>query len=296
MANQERSNKRRKKSNVVKRRQGNQDILIDKDDFKVINAIKFPNKRWKDRNLKYEVEGDDKRVSYLKISGIRLDDEIVSKIFTLTSLKKLHLIECLFDLSPSIGLLQNLEELDISSSAIVQIPKEIGNLANLEALTMIDTRIEWGELPASIGNLKKLECLDINSSDISELPNEFWDLTSLRSLNALSLSIKIPPSIKRFKNLEILNVGIQGDLPEEIGTLTSLEEINIRKDSGSVKFPTSMVNLKELYHFELEAEKFDFRQLEFIKNLPKIERVYVPGRWCDGKESFVQEFSLIEAA
>ncbi len=277
MADQERSNKRRKKSNVVKRRKGGQDILIDQDDFKVIKAIKFRNKEWKAKYLKYEVEGVEKRVSWIDIQGILLDNETIDKILSLSALKKLVFRDCLLDsLPPSIGLLQNLEEFELHCCSIHHIPTEIGDLVNLKALSLSDTRIQWEHLPASIGNLKKLEYLVLEDSDIGELPEEIWNLTSLRSLNISPMPINIPSSIKRLKDLEILNIGtIEGNLPEEIGTLTKLKELYIEKHLGTIQLPASMVNLKELYHFELNVESFDYRQLEFIKSLPKIGGVYV---------------------
>lgn len=224
--------------------------------------------------MKYEVEGIEKRVSCIGIQGIRLDNETIDKILSLSALKKLVFTDCLLDsLPPSIGMLQNLEEFVLDCCCIHHIPTEIGDLVNLKVFTLFDTRIQWEHLPASIGNLKKLERLEVLLSDIRELPDEIWTLTSLRTLDVSY--IDIPSSIKQLKDLENLNLRIEGNLPEEIGTLTKLKELYIAKDSGTVQLPASMVNLKELCHFELELEYFDYRQLEFIKGFPKIEEVCV---------------------
>ena len=82
-------------------------------------------------------------------------------------LKKLYLDHNqLKVLDPRIGLLRQLEVLDLSSNALTWLPEEIGMLVNLNSLLMYDNQLQ--ELPREIGYLYKLEILGIEGNPMLE--------------------------------------------------------------------------------------------------------------------------------
>ena len=71
----------------------------------------------------------------------------------------------------------------------------------------------------------------------------------------------------------------------------------MRVESESTRLPTSMANLRNLTSFDLTNRNFDFRQLEFVKMLPKIEKleVYLGDGYVNGHVSTKFLLDLIEA-
>mmetsp|Transcript_19957 Transcript_19957/g.41108 ORF Transcript_19957/g.41108 Transcript_19957/m.41108 type:complete len:138 (+) Transcript_19957:157-570(+) len=109
-------------------------LVIDKDDYSVLEPIL---QQWGTtlRQIK-QLSHEDVRVLTL-----RCPPDIQS-------------------LPPSIGRLQNIQELDLSGNdQLRSLPNEIGNLRNLTTLDLSGSRIT--SLPSSIGQLQKLECLDL---------------------------------------------------------------------------------------------------------------------------------------
>ena len=76
-----------------------------------------------------------------------------------------------------IGNLTNLELIYIRSN-IEKIPKEIGNLINLRLLYLVDNKIK--EIPREISNLTQLTLLDLTNNLVDNIPEEIDNLPNLR--------------------------------------------------------------------------------------------------------------------
>ena len=131
-----------------------------------------------------------KRLSMLsKIRSIRWEgiDEVPKSISCLTQLRKIDLSgefhnKASFSSLPyTIGDLEYLQYIDLSSSMIRVIPDTIINLPALKELDLSNTEIS--ELPEGIGNVKSLERLNLSWSRIHRLPESIGNLTNLRILN-----------------------------------------------------------------------------------------------------------------
>lgn len=119
-------------------------------------------------------------------------------------------------------------ELDLPNKNLNELPKEIGQLANLEKLSLATNNLS--ALPKEIGLLSKLEILELGENNLSSLPIEIGLLSNLRvlrlSVNQLST---LPIEISQLVNLSelYLNSNQLTAIPSEIGALTKLLMISL---------------------------------------------------------------------
>lgn len=110
---------------------------------------------------------------------------IPDEISQLTKLERLIIYTNNLDRLPSsITQLQNLKVLMVGGngygSKFAALPSDIGNLVNLEELSLQYNPIS--SLPPSIGGLKKLRKLNMKSNNLTTLPPEIGQLTQLEEL------------------------------------------------------------------------------------------------------------------
>ncbi len=147
------------------------------------------------------------------------------------------------------------------------IPKEIGNLINLEKLILNANAIS--ALPPEIGNLNKLEVLALKDNHLTSLPDEFTNLTNLKRLHLNRNELReFPPFLLSLKKLELLSI----------------------VENKITHFPTELLNhkhLKALYLVgndieNLSGELFNW---PYFNSLPSIKNYFY-------KASSSQEMSL----
>jgi len=97
-------------------------------------------------------------------------------------------IKFVFKLTDSIEEINSLQLLYLYKNKIKEIPKEIGNLINLNYLDLSDNKIK--EIPKEIGNLTNLKRLDLNDNKIKEIPKEIVNLINLQTLYLSNNEIK----------------------------------------------------------------------------------------------------------
>ena len=126
-----------------------------------------------------------------------------------------------------LGNLSNLEGLNLSSNRLSgPIPRELGNLSNLETLDLCYNQLS-GSIPRELGNLSKLEGLLLNGNELSgPIPRELGKLSKLKwlYLNGNQLSGPIPRELGNLSNLERLVLDdnrLSGPIPRELGNLLS---------------------------------------------------------------------------
>ncbi|KAL3749876.1 hypothetical protein ACJRO7_010925 [Eucalyptus globulus] len=128
----------------------------------------------------------------------------------LVKLMRLNLSRCKYieELPDSIGKLQSLVELDLSSTSIGRLPDSIGNLKQLKVLRMCQIR-EIIELPRAIWLLEKLEELNAHEcwNLIGEIPKEIGRMSRLRILDLSSTCIcGLPATVSHLSNLQTLEL------------------------------------------------------------------------------------------
>ncbi|XP_039169747.1 disease resistance protein RPV1-like [Eucalyptus grandis] len=208
--------------------------------------------------------GSLKKLKTLDASNCELLAHIPSSIGHLKSLQRLLLRKChsLSEIPDSIGKLALLIELDLKSTAIVQLPESIGSLKELKILDASYCAL-LACVPNSIGHLASQSLLDLRFSLVSlqrlllqeccllrEIPDSIGRLTSLTQLNLEHTSIaKLPESIGFLKELKTLNASYCASLtciPSSIGHLASLSLLDLRFCRKLAQLPHSIGSLVSL--------------------------------------------------
>ena len=132
------------------------------------------------------------------------------------------------ELDETIEQIYQLKTLNLSWAEI-DVPKEIGQLVNLQQLYMHYSQIK--EIPIELGQLTNLQVLDFNHNRIEEIPPELGRLSNLKSLYLYRNKIKeIPKELGQLTNLETLDLRYNQlkTLPKELGQLTKLKTFDMR--------------------------------------------------------------------
>nr|KYP61377.1 Receptor-like protein kinase HSL1 [Cajanus cajan] len=144
----------------------------------------------------------------------------------------------------------DLEMNDIHGS----IPDDVDNLVNLLHLNLGSTSLS-GDIPTSIGRLKQLIFLQLQyclfngtfpAENISNLFNlEFLDMSSNLDLPPS----KLPSSLTRLKKLKFFHMyssNLFGEIPETIGEMVALENLDISRSNLTGHIPKGLFMLKNL--------------------------------------------------
>ncbi|MDE2937306.1 MAG: hypothetical protein OXR67_00070 [Chloroflexota bacterium] len=132
-----------------------------------------------------------------------------------------------------------------------KLPPELGNLSNLEDLTLIYNRLNGG-IPPELGQLANLRFLELTDNELTgEIPPELGNLAKLETLRLgeNQLQGNIPPTLGNLAALEALEVNnnqLNGGIPAELGQLASLRSLVLNRNKLSGEIPQEMNNLRNL--------------------------------------------------
>jgi tRNA A-37 threonylcarbamoyl transferase component Bud32 len=114
-----------------------------------------------------------------------------------------------------------------------QIPKQIGQLSNLEILDFSSNLLS-GKIPEEIGSCFKLHSLDMNDNNLSgSLPRSLGHLASLQNMLDLSMN------------------NLSGLIPSEVSELQMLISMNLSHNQFSGAIPVSIASMKSLSIFDI---------------------------------------------
>ncbi|KAL3721789.1 hypothetical protein ACJRO7_034173 [Eucalyptus globulus] len=184
-----------------------------------------------------------------------------------------------------------------------EIPEEIGNLVNLEAL-FLDFNQLSGVIPSNLGNLQNLKMLQLSSNNLrGTIPSSLGNITEMiqldlsgnnfhgqipshlsnyRFLNSLDLSHNnlsgaIPPHLIGLSSLAILlclsHNYLTGILPIEVGNLRALTALDISDNLLVGEIPNSLGDCTSLASLRMEGNFFHGSIPQSIKSLGGIEEL-----------------------
>ena len=256
-----------------------------------------------------------------KLSIIRLgtkeDTPLLQNIATLPKLKyfNLNLGKATSNIEKNIGLLKNIEDLQVSvswKSEACYIPESLFDLINLKNLvisgfsdTILSKNIKklsnleklelsgnLKVLPNEIGELKNLIALDISYIKITTLPNTIGKIKNLKSLDAHSCKLtRLPESIGDLGKLEYLDLGYNKieELPKSFQKLTRLKELKLNNNNLK-ELPTEIGNLSSLELLELANNNLTAIPIS-IGNLVKLKTLYLQNSYYTDLDDFKSDFS-----
>ncbi|XP_004287478.1 PREDICTED: receptor-like protein kinase HSL1 [Fragaria vesca subsp. vesca] len=147
-----------------------------------------------------------------------------------------------------------LEYLDLSKNYFVgTIPDDIDKLPKLQTLILAGNNFS-GDIPASIGKLQELTTLHLYMNQFNgSVPAEIGNLSNLEFL-WLSWLPKMAPwklpfeftMFKKMKTLKIREANLIGEIPESVGEMEALEELDMSINNLSGKIPSGVLLLKHL--------------------------------------------------
>lgn len=182
------------------------------------------------------------------------------------------------EVSPKVGNLKNLEELNLESNALTAMPIELGTLKKLKILSLYQNQLtsfpacicdlsgleelkignqKIAALPSDMKGLKKLKKLDLDSAEVQEIPNSIGDLKNLEVLNLNKNNITaISASLGECHNLSKLDLHFNKSLtsiPDAIGSLENLEELHCNECKSITAFPSRLSKMKKLRVLDLSG-------------------------------------------
>jgi internalin A len=144
-------------------------------------------------------------------------------------------------------------ELDLRSCGLSELPSEIGQLTQLQSLTLGLNSLTT--LPEEIGELTHLRLLDLGGNQLTTLPPEIGQLNRLESLylreNRLTA---LPPEIGQLPQLQLLDL-LNNKLitiPREIGQLSRLRSLDLM-DNDLTALPSEIGQLPQLQSLDLRS-------------------------------------------
>ena len=140
----------------------------------------------------------------------------------------------------------NKTQICIKNSICKSIPKEIGNLRNLDTLIVSHARLKY--IPLEIGNLKSLKLLFLDNNQIKKFPNCTENLSSLTRLSLMENQIKkIPNYLKNMHSLTDLHLdhNLIKKIPNHLCNLEKLSVLSLN-DNKISKLSKNINNFSSL--------------------------------------------------
>ncbi|TVU33415.1 hypothetical protein EJB05_25232, partial [Eragrostis curvula] len=177
---------------------------------------------------------------------------------------------------------ENLQVLVISNCSLSgEIPLWLSKLKKLQMLVLHTNQLS-GPMPAWIKSLKSLFHLDVSNNNLTgEIPVALMEMPMLTTeKNATSLDQRVfelpvyrSPSLQYRitsaipKVLKLGNNNFTGLIPQEIGQLKSLNELNLSFNSLSGEIPLQLCNLTNLQELDLSSNHLTGKIPSELNNL-----------------------------
>ena len=246
------------------------------------------------------LSGTPQRVTYLRLHGQNEDAE------TGTVEAKLN-----GTIPAELG---QLSELTVLYNQTGEVPGALGNLANLEWLSLYDNDLT-GAIPTELADLSNLERLYLNHNDLTgQIPGDLGEMSSLTHLflhrNQLTGTIPadewdgldnlewlslygndltggIPTDLTGLSKLERLylheNRNLGGTIPAELGQMSSLTHLLLLRTGLTGEIPDSLGELSNLEWLSLYDNELMGEIPRVLGGLTKLQRLYLHYNMLSGE-------------
>ena len=149
----------------------------------------------------------------------------------------------LAELPREIGQLTNLQTLSLEDNQLTQLPREIGQLTNLRRLSLGF----FQSTQNTPGRARKLRDSEVPKNQLTQLPPQISQLINLQELYIAGSKAQLPPEIGNLVSLRVLSIHNSRltQLPPEIGQLTNLQFLYAGMNS-LVQLPPEICKLSRL--------------------------------------------------
>ena len=236
----------------------------------------------------------------LDLSQNQLDGSLPDGLAELTSLEELYLNNNQFSgpVPAGLGALTALTDLWLHDNGFgAEFPAELGNLANLESVTIWGNRYTWADsyAPGLLADMVGLVALyDATGGDgwsdksgwLSDPSVAAWSNVSIDGqgrVTALDLSEnrligELPPQIGGLTSLTDLwfhSNELEGELPPEIVSLTCLTKLHLHLNQLSGTLPAELGGISGLTELSLHSNKFSGQVPADISNLSELTELWL---------------------
>ncbi|KAM7250543.1 hypothetical protein ACFE04_022426 [Oxalis oulophora] len=170
-----------------------------------------------------------------------------------------------------------------------------GDLCHITSISMIRMNFK-GEIPDEFENLTFLQRLKYAFSQNSVAKLMFANVSSDLTRNYLSGTI--PTFLARLPLIQLVTMGnrLTGSIPEELGNLSTLQELNVEDNLLGGPLPASLGNLSLLYRLVLTANNFTGQIPESFGKLKNLEQFRTDGNTFSGQlPSFIGNWTKLKA-
>ncbi|KAM5587930.1 hypothetical protein ABKV19_006401 [Rosa sericea] len=235
----------------------------------------------------------------LSLGQNNLNGVIPSSILNMSTIRIISLVDNQLSgsLPTNIGLgLPNLQKLFLGNNKLNGvIPKSISNISEL---TKLDLGINSfsGFIPSQLCALTKLQMLILRQNNLTidsstQQVNLLSCLANLRNLTEIYLSenplnANLPVSFRNlstsFQKIKLANCSIRGNIPNDIGNLSSLIVLELENNQLSGPIPTSMGGLQNLQGLNLSNNKLQGHIPDELCQLENLCELFLGGNQLTG--------------
>ncbi len=172
-------------------------------------------------------------------------------------------------------------ELDLSGISLTELPPELWNLRNLKVLKLgyeyTGTKNQLTQIPAEIGNLTQLQALDISHNQLTALPEWLGQLTQLQSLNLFGNQLTtLPEWLGQLTQLQSLNVSYNqlNALPKSLIKFRQLQSL-VLSGNPAIVLPKWLGQLSQLKSLDLTSH-YNLKVLpEWLGELTQLQSLVI---------------------
>ncbi|XP_040365138.1 disease resistance protein RPV1 isoform X3 [Rosa chinensis] len=226
--------------------------------------------------------GGLKSLKYLKLSGCSKLDKLPDELSHVACLENLDVSSSgIRELPSSIGMLEGLVSMSLTDCKnLVRLPSSVGGLKSLKDLNLSGCS-KLDKLPDELGHVACLEKLDVSGSGIGELPSSIGMLEGLVSMSLRDCKHLecLPSSVGGLKSLKDLNLSgcsKLDKLPDELGFVACLEKLDV-SGSGIRELPSSIGMLERLTVLNLKDCKNLVRLPSSVGGLKSLKDLNLSG-------------------